>query len=396
MTRKTVGVSIWLVASLLLVAAAVPALSHFGGSSPANADATTNSLAAMPVPPAPPAMPTDPNLQGVLGNLTMRNLGPATMGGRIDDFAVDETNSDVMFVGTAAGGVFKTTNGGTTWMPIFEHEVSASIGAIAIAPSSHNTVYVGTGEGNNRQSASYGAGMYKSLDGGRTWTHIGLDATQAIGRIVIDPHDSNTVYVAALGGLWGPNPERGVYKTTDGGKTWTKSLYISENTGVTDVAIDREDPATLYAAAYTRRRTEYGFNGGSPAGGIYKTVDAGATWTKLTAGLPYEAGGDVGRIGLAIYRRNSNIVYARIQHARGGIYRSEDKGATWTRMSDMDSRPMYFGLMIVNQTTICAYGLRQPRFIFPRMAARLSSPPAAARCTAITTHSGSTPTIPST
>ncbi len=356
MTRKTVGVSLWLVVSLLLVAAAVPAFSRLGSSmmagafsaNSANSSANASFANPMGIPPEPAAMPTDANLQGALGNLTMRNIGPATMSGRIDGFAVDETNSDTMYVGTAAGGVFKTVNGGTTWLPIFDHEVSASIGALAIAPSSHNTIYVGTGEANNRQSASYGYGMYKSLDGGKNWMHIGLEATQAIGKIQVDPHDPNVVYVAALGGLWNANPERGVYKTTDGGKTWTKSLYISENTGVTDVAIDREDPATVYAAAYERRRTEWGFNGGGPEGGIYKTMDAGATWTKLKTGLPYENGGNVGRIGLAIYHRNSNIVYARIQHEHGGIYRSEDKGATWTRMSDMDSRPMYFGLMIVD------------------------------------------------
>ncbi|HEV3219348.1 MAG TPA: hypothetical protein VGZ48_06225 [Candidatus Acidoferrales bacterium] len=351
MTRKTVGVSLWLVASLLLAAAAVPALSHLVGSTPAGAAANAfaaNSAGHMAPALEPPPMPTDPNLQGALGNLAFRNIGPATMGGRIDDYAVDESNTDVIYVGTAAGGVFKTTNGGTTWNPIFEHEVSASIGAIAIAPSAHDVVYVGTGEANNRQSASYGAGMYKSLDGGRNWTHIGLDGTQAIGRVVVDPHDPNTVYVAALGGLWNANPDRGVYKTTDGGKTWTKSLYISENTGVTDIAMDWNNPWTLYAAAYERRRTEWGFNGGGPEGGIYKTEDGGANWTKLTTGLPYANGGDVGRIGLAVYRRDSNIVYTRIQHAQGGIFRSEDKGATWTKMSDVDSRPMYFGIMAVD------------------------------------------------
>ncbi len=349
MTRKTVGVSVWLVASLLLAAAAVPALSHLVGNTAAGPLA--NSFAAanpMGVPPEPAAMPTDPNLAGALGTLEFRNIGPATMGGRIDGYAVDETDPDTIYVGTAAGGVFKTMNGGTTWLPIFDHEVSASIGALAIAPSSHDIVYVGTGEANNRQSASYGAGMYKSMDAGRTWTHIGLDATQAIGKIEVDPHDPNTVYVAALGGLWNANPERGVYKTTDGGKTWTKSLYISENTGVTDIALDRNDPGTLYAAAYERRRTAWGFNGGGPEGGIYKTEDGGATWTKLTTGLPYANGGDVGRIGLAIYQKDSHIVYARIQHAQGGIFRSEDKGATWTRMSDNDSRPMYFGIMAID------------------------------------------------
>jgi photosystem II stability/assembly factor-like uncharacterized protein len=333
MTRKSVGVNLWLVVVLLAAALAVPAFSG-RHDSPGGA------------PPAP--MMTDPDLGGAIKNLEFRNIGPATMGGRIDDFAVDENNSDIIYVGTASGGVFKTVNGGTTWTPIFEHETTSSIGAIAIAPSSRDTVWVGTGEANNRQSASWGAGVYKSLDAGRTWMHMGLDATQAIGRIVIDPRDPNTVYVAALGGLWGANRERGVYKTTDGGKTWTLSLFISENTGVTDIALDPEAPGTLYAAAYTRRRAAWGFNGGGPEGGIYKTVDAGATWTKLMKDLPYENGGDVGRIGLNIYRRNSNIIYARIQHARGGIYRSEDKGASWTRMSDVDSRPMYFGIMAVD------------------------------------------------
>jgi photosystem II stability/assembly factor-like uncharacterized protein len=280
--------------------------------------------------------------------MTFRNIGPATMGGRIDDFAVDEANTDVMYVGTAAGGIFKTMNGGTTWLPIFDHEVSVSIGALAIAPSSHDIIWAGAGEANNRQSASYGAGIYKSMDGGRTWKLMGLEATQAIGRIQIDPHDPNTVYVAALGGLWGANAERGVYKTTDGGKTWTKSLFISENTGVTDLALDWTNPGTLYAAAYERRRTEWGFNGGGPEGGIYKTEDGGATWTKLTAGLPYANGGDVGRIAITLFRRNTNVIYARIQHGQGGIYRSDDKGATWVRQSDNDSRPMYFGIMGVD------------------------------------------------
>jgi|CZKC01.1.fsa_nt_gi photosystem II stability/assembly factor-like uncharacterized protein len=334
MTRKSKGMIFWFVAIVTIAVLTVPAFSSWRTISRADA-------------PSAPSL-SDPDLGGALKGMEFRNIGPATMGGRIDDYAVDESDSDTIYVGTAAGGVFKTTNGGTTWLPIFDHEATGSIGCIAIAPSSHDIVWVGTGEANNRQSASYGYGVYKSMDSGRTWAHMGLENTQAIGRIQIDPRDPNVVYVAALGGLWGENPDRGVYKTTDGGKTWTKSLSISVNTGVTDLALDPNDPSTLYAAAYERRRTVWGFNGGGLEGGIYKTVDGGASWTKLMKDMPYENGGDVGRIGLAIYKRNSNILYARIQHAKGGIFRSEDKGATWTLMSNNDSRAMYFGIMAID------------------------------------------------
>ena len=334
MTRKSAGLSFWLVVIVAIAVLTVPAFSSWRNTSRAEA------------PPAPSM--SDPDLGGAIKGFEFRNIGPATMGGRIDDYAVDETDTDTIYVGTAAGGVFKTVNGGTTWLPIFDHEVTGSIGCISIAPSSHDIIWVGTGEANNRQSASYGYGVYKSLDGGRTWAHMGLENTQAIGRIQIDPRDPNTVYVAALGGLWGENADRGVYKTTDGGKTWTKSLYISVNTGVTDLQLDQNDPSTLYAAAYERRRTVWGFNGGGPEGGIYKTVDGGANWTKLTKDLPYENGGDVGRIAISIYKRNTNILYARIQHAKGGIFRSDDKGATWTMQSNNDSRAMYFGIMAID------------------------------------------------
>ncbi len=234
------------------------------------------------------------------------------------------------------------------------------------------------------------------MDGGRTWAHMGLENTQAIGRIQIDPRDPNTVYVAALGGLWGENPERGVYKTTDGGKTWTKSLYISPNTGVTDLQLDTNDPGTLYAAAYERRRTVWGFNGGGPEGGIYKTVDGGASWTKLTKDLPYENGGDVGRNAISIYKRDTNILYARIQHAKGGIFRSDDKGATWTMQSNNDSRAMYFGIMAIDPKTTFAFGHPLPRFIFRKTAGKLSIKLAGKVFTAITTASGLTRTIPIT
>ncbi|MCU1239611.1 MAG: glycosyl hydrolase, repeat [Candidatus Acidoferrum typicum] len=284
-----------------------------------------------------------PNPTDKLKNLELREIGPAVMGGRIDDFAVVESNPNIVFAGAASGGVWKTTNNGTTWTPVFDKEAVSTIGDIAIAPSDPSVVWVGTGEPNNRQSSSWGDGAYKSLDGGKTWQNMGLAATRLIGRIVIHPRNPDVVYVAALGHLWGSNAERGVYKTTDGGKTWSQVLKINSDTGVSDIAMDPQSPDILYAAAYERRRTPYGFNGGGPDGGIYKTSDGGATWKKLTKGLPYETGGgDIGRIGLDIYRKDPNIVYAIVQHEKGGTYRSEDKGETWKKMGDTNPRPSYY------------------------------------------------------
>jgi photosystem II stability/assembly factor-like uncharacterized protein len=275
-----------------------------------------------------------------LKNLHWRAIGPAIMGGRIDDFAVVEGNASTFYVGAATGGVWKTTNAGTTFEPIFDDEGSASIGDICIAPSDPNIIWVGTGEPNNRQSSSWGDGAYRSLDGGKTWQNMGLKDSKHIGRIVIDPRDPNIVYVAAVGHLWGPNRERGVYKTTDGGKTWTHSLFVNEDTGVIDIAMNPQSPGTLYAAAYQRRRTPWGFNGGGPGSAIYRTIDGGATWTRLTRDLPE---GITGRIGLDIYRGDPNIVYAIIENAKsGGVFRSEDRGTTWKKMSDVDSRAMYY------------------------------------------------------
>jgi photosystem II stability/assembly factor-like uncharacterized protein len=294
-------------------------------------------LEAGPANPADQPKPTDK-----LKNLEFREIGPATMGGRIDDFAVVESNPNIVYVGVASGGVWKTTNNGTTWEPVFDKEAVSTIGDIAIAPSDPSIVWVGTGEPNNRQSSSWGDGVYKSFDGGKTWKNMGLEATRHIGRIVVHPKNPEVVYVAALGHLWGPNPARGVYKTMDGGKTWVQVLKINDDTGVSDIAMDPESPDTLYAAAYERRRTPYGYNGGGPDSAIYKTIDGGANWKKLTKGLPYENGGETGRIGLDIYRKDPNIVYALVQHEKGGIYRSEDKGETWKKMSDTNPRPSYY------------------------------------------------------
>src|SRR5712692_3902648 len=292
------------------------------------------------------AFPQQLKYADILKNLKWREIGPANMGGRIDDFAVVESNPDVIFVGAASGGVWKTINGGVTWAPVFDSQAVSTIGDVTIAPSDPSIVWAGSGEPNNRQSSSWGNGVYKSMDGGKTWSHLGLSDTHHIGRIVAHPTDPNTVYVAALGHLWGPNKDRGVYKTTDGGKTWSNVLFINEDTGVVDIAIDRESPNTLYAAAYQRRRTAFGFNGGGPGGGLHKTIDGGANWTKLTKGLP--TSGDIGRIGVTIYRKNSSIVYSLIEHAQGGVYRSEDKGESWTKMSDTNPRPSYYSQIHVD------------------------------------------------
>jgi photosystem II stability/assembly factor-like uncharacterized protein len=279
--------------------------------------------------------------EAALKNLKFRAIGPAIMGGRVDDFAVVESDPRIIYVASAAGGIFKTTNAGVTWEPIFDDQPNSTIGDLALAPSDPSILWAGTGEPNNRQSSSWGNGVYKSMDAGHTWTHMGLVETRHIGRVVIHPSDPNIVYVAALGHLWGPNKERGVFKTTDGGATWTQSLFINEDTGVSDIAIDPQSPNTLYAAAYERRRTVFGFNGGGPSSGIYKTVDGGAHWSRLIKGLP--ATGDIGRCAVDVSRKNPNVVYALIENVKeGGIFRSEDKGFSWTRMSDTNPRASYY------------------------------------------------------
>jgi len=280
----------------------------------------------------------------LLGSLRWRSIGPANTGGRIDDFAVARVpgQPDAIYVATAGGGVFKSTNQGTSWSPIFDRvDAMMSIGDIAVAPSNPSVVWVGTGEPNNRQSSSWGDGVYHSLDAGRTWKASGLAETRHIGRIVIHPEHPDIVYVAAVGHLWGPNNERGVFKTTDGGQTWRKVLYVDDNTGATDLAIDPRDPETLFAAMYQRQRKAWGFNGGGTGSGIYRTRDGGATWTKLTSGLP---AGEKGRIGLDIFHGDPRIIYASVE-ATGrdsGVYRSADGGETWEPWSTLNPRPMYY------------------------------------------------------
>jgi len=285
--------------------------------------------------------------EAALRQLEWRAIGPAVMGGRIDDVAVDERNPSTVYSGAASGGVWKTTNAGTTWTPLFDREGVASIGDIALSASNSDVVWVGTGEPNNRQSSSFGDGVYKSLDGGRTWAHMGLRDTQHIGRIIIDAVDPDTVYVAALGRLWGPNTERGVFKTTDGGRTWSNVKFIDQDTGVVDMVMDPNNRHVLYAAAYQRRRAPWGFNGGGPGSGIHKTADGGRTWTKLTRGLPE---GVIGRIGLAIWRKDPRVLYATVEHREGGTFRSDDAGETWRKMSDVNPRPMYYSKIHIDPT----------------------------------------------
>jgi photosystem II stability/assembly factor-like uncharacterized protein len=307
---------------------------------------------------APSAAPSPAQL---VANLHWRNVGPAIMGGRIDDVVADPADPAVVYVGAATGGIWKTVNGGTTWTPIFDDEGTTSIGALALAPSNPDIIWAGTGEANNRQSSSWGNGVWKSTDGGAHWTHVGLDETRHIGRIVIDPRNPDIVYVAALGHLWGPNRERGLYKTTDGGKTWANTKFIDENTGFVDVAIDPANPRVLYAASYQRRRTPWGFDGGGPGSGLYKTTDAGRTWTRLTAGLP---SGDTGRIGLAIYAKNPDVLYAAIENADGGLFRSDDAGRSWKRMNRLDQRPSYFSQVRIDpQDDRRIYMLASPLYI---------------------------------
>jgi photosystem II stability/assembly factor-like uncharacterized protein len=276
---------------------------------------------------------------GLTKELQWRSVGPSIMGGRIDDFAVVESNPDIIYMAAASGGLWKSTNGGTTWMPVFDDFGTTSIGDVALAPSSPNIVWVGTGEVNARQSSSWGNGVYKSTDAGVTWQRMGLEDSRHIGRIVIDPKNPDIVYVAALGHLWGPNKERGLFKTIDGGKTWVNTKFVDEDTGFVDVIMDPSDNKVLYAASYQRRRTPFGFNGGGPGSALWKTTDAGKTWTKLAGGLPT---GVIGRIGLDIYRKTPAIVYATVEHKEGGIFRSDDRGKTWRKINSLNPRPMYF------------------------------------------------------
>jgi photosystem II stability/assembly factor-like uncharacterized protein len=318
---------------------------------------------------------------GPFDALHFRGIGPATMSGRISDLAVYEANPAVYYVGTAHGGVWKTINNGTTFEAQFQDLGLMSIGDVAISQSNPDLVWVGTGESNNRQSTSWGDGVYKSTDGGKTFAHVGLRTSRHINRVLIDPRDNDVVFVAATGSLWGPGGERGVYRTTDGGTSWTQVLKGDEDTGANELAMDPTNSRILYASMYQRRRTGCCMNGGGPGSGVFKSTDGGETWTKISTGLPQ---GALGRIALDVYRKRPNILYALVegpstQGGRGrggageegpgaaaatqaaggqaqpggrgqqgpnneptGLYRSDDSGATWRKVNNANPRPMYF------------------------------------------------------
>src|SRR5688500_1220936 len=351
-------------------------------------------------------------------SLYFREIGPATMSGRIADLAVYEANPAIFYVATAHGGVWKTVNNGTTWEAQLQNSGLMSTGDVTISQSNPDLVWVGSGESSNRQSVSWGDGVYKSTDGGKTYANMGLKTSRHINRIAIDPRNNDTVFVAATGSLWGPGGERGVFKTTDGGRTWKQVLKVDENTGANDIVIDPTNSQILYATMYQRQRTACCMNGGGPGSGIFKSIDGGETWTKLKGGV---LDGNLGRIAVDVYRKRSNILYALIEGetpqgggrgagagqaeaaaaaavpaagrgaaggagappaaaptglagsaaaapaggagqqapmtqagpGRGGpqgvdpnnptgLYKSEDSGATWTKVNNANPRPMYF------------------------------------------------------
>lgn len=277
---------------------------------------------------------------------TARSIGPAVMGGRISALVAVPGKRLTIYVGAAAGGIFKSEDGGLTFRPIFDKMNSPSIGAIAVDPSNPKALWVGTGESWMRNSVSVGDGVYKSSDGGENWTKVGLPDSEHISRVLVSPKDSNTVFVCALGHAWNDNDERGLYKTTDAGKTWTNILHADARTGCGDVAFDAADPNTLYASLWAFRRTPYSFNSGGSTGGIFKSTDGGATWKPIRNGLPE---GDLGRIAIATTPANPKRVYAVVEAKKTALYRSDDNGASWSYANDsfnMVGRPFYFSLLV--------------------------------------------------
>ncbi len=328
----------------VLCASAVLAQTPSPSPSPASAAAKKAAPAkaaasASPTPEAPkkPALTSE-----TFGGLRARLIGTAMTSGRIMTLAVHPDNPGIIYVGSASGGAWKTTNGGATWQPIFDREGSFSIGWLTLDPKNPSVVWVGTGERNSQRSVAYGDGVYKSEDGGKSWKNVGLKNSEHIGRIVVNPDNTDIVYVAAQGPLWTAGGDRGLYKTSDGGKTREQVLKISENTGVSDVVLDPRNPNIVIASAYQRRRTFFTLINGGPESAIHRSIDGGRTWAKVNTGLPSE---ELGRIGLAIAPTDPYFVYANVEAAnrKGGIYRSSDNGVTWEKRSDYNQGSMYYG-----------------------------------------------------
>ena len=300
----------------------------------------------------PPQSREDPNkspIEKAFERLEWRSIGPANMGGRTADIEGVPGDPSIVYVATASGGLWKTTNGGVTWKPIFERQGTISIGDIALAPSNRDVVWVGTGESNVRNSVSFGDGVYKSTDGGKTWQHMGLRDSEHISAIAIHPQNPDIVYVGALGHAFGPNEERGVFMTTDGGKTWTKTLYIDKDHGVSDLEIDPTNPNILYAGMWSFERKPWTHRSGSEKGGVFKSIDGGRTWNKLTNGLPRM----IGRIGVRVAPSNTDVVYAIVEAKEGTLYRSDDRGETFKQVSKDNkivSRGFYYTRLRVDPT----------------------------------------------
>lgn len=293
-------------------------------------------------PAATPTKDEGPFSSKTFAGLKLRGIGPALTSGRIGDIAVNPQNRHQYYLAVASGGVWKTNNSGTTWQPIFDAQGSYSIGCVALDPNNPLVVWVGTGENNSQRSVGYGDGVYKSLDGGKTWKNVGLKNSEHIGKIVIDPRNSNVVYVAAQGPLWNDGGERGLYKTTDGGQTWKRVLHISEMTGISDLVYDPREPDVLVVSSYQRRRHVWTLINGGPESGIHKSTDGGATWRQIKSGLPSE---DMGRIGLAISHSNPDVLYAIIEAANdsSGFFRSMDRGENWEKRSKyVSGSPQYY------------------------------------------------------
>jgi len=296
----------------------------------------------------PKALMSDATLSG----LAFRLIGPSYNSGRVTDFAVQPDRPQTFYVATASGGLWKTVNNGTTWNPIFDSEGSYAIGCVTMDPTNTNTIWVGTGENNSQRSVAFGDGVYRSDDGGQSWTNVGLKDSEHIGAIVIDPRDTDVVYVAAQGPLWKSGGDRGLYKTTDGGESWERVLHISDDTGINEVLMDPRDPDVLYASAYQRRRHVWTLINGGPESGIYKSSDAGATWTELESGLPEV---DMGKIGMAISPANPDVIYAVIEAQRdeGGIYKTTDRGESWEKTSDyLAGSPQYYNELIADPVDV--------------------------------------------
>ena len=281
--------------------------------------------------------------------LAPRNIGPAGMSGRVTSIDVDLSDSDIIYAGTASGGLWKSSNGGINWRPVFDDQPVGSIGAVTVDQSNPSVVWAGSGEGNPRNSANAGGGIFKSLDGGETWKRTGLEATKAIHRIIVHRDNPDVVYAGAMGSMWGDNPERGVYRTQDGGQTWERILYLDDQTGIADLVVDPTNPNKLIAAMWTFGRKPWTFNSGGPGSGIFVSYDGGDTWERRTAadGLP---AGDLGRIGLAIAPSRPHIVYALVEAKENGLYKSTDGGKTWELVNkdNIGDRPFYYADIFVD------------------------------------------------